>query len=59
MQCRWIWVNLTRLHQTIDVRCFRERPETGVAGVPEGGGPRPDLEKVPEMETQNVEKTLQ
>jgi len=37
----------------------RRRLEAGVTHVLEVGGLRPDLEKVPEMETQNVERTLQ
>ena len=36
-----------------------QRPETVVTDVPEGSGLRPYLEKVPQLEVQNVERTLQ
>ena len=44
-------------NKVVDV--MERKPEAGVTDVLEGGGLRLDLEKVPEMEIQNVEKTLQ
>jgi len=41
------------------VDALEKRPEAGVVSVPEGSGLRLDSEQVPEMETQNVERTLQ